>query len=326
MQLENGLDTIEQGSLNWRLLLNSNFSKLDSGRWIAILEGNLPISHIANRFFYTTDTNKIYYDDGTNYTSVNDFSEFLLLADTPASYLNQAGKTLVVNPGEDALVFEELVKDFLQLSDTPAGYEGNEGKLVSVKTDGTGLEFIASAVNINEFTDLNDTPIDYIDNSEQVVFVKPDESGLDFANVIDLGEITGSSTVGNIIGAKTSVQYTGISNTDLSEKTIFVNGILDNNLNIDIETTMFLSGEIVFSDIDNNGQSASQELKITLYKDTNGILFIKHQTLSVIWADAPMETCNVEFFNDNDILKLKVIGNGSGGVGVVCNFNINYIS
>ena len=52
---------------------------------------------------------------------------------------------------------DQIPDDFLDLIDTPGTYSGSEGYVVSVKDDGTGLEFVeagtlASGIEYREFT------------------------------------------------------------------------------------------------------------------------------------------------------------------------------
>ncbi|AXQ69197.1 tail protein [Caulobacter phage CcrBL9] len=69
---------------------------------------------------------------------------------------------------------------FLNLNDTPTTYVGNVGKLVAVKGDGTGLEFVSSAANVNSFVDLDDTPGSYSGAPNRTVKVNGAASALVF--------------------------------------------------------------------------------------------------------------------------------------------------
>ncbi|AXQ69750.1 tail protein [Caulobacter phage CcrSC] len=69
---------------------------------------------------------------------------------------------------------------FLNLNDTPNTYVANVGKLVAVKGDGTGLEFVSSAANVNSFVDLDDTPGSYSGAPNRTVKVNGSASALVF--------------------------------------------------------------------------------------------------------------------------------------------------
>jgi hypothetical protein len=52
-----------------------------------------------------------------------------------------------------------LALAFSQLSAISLGaYASNATKLLAVKADGSGLEWVSSAANVNSFIDLNDVP------------------------------------------------------------------------------------------------------------------------------------------------------------------------
>lgn len=97
-------------------------------------------------------------------------SSFTVLGDTPADYVDQAGKLVSVNATETALEFidattslpvggavgqvltktgeadyaaswGDVVTTFSALSDTPSSYTGKGGKFVMVNTSATGLEY-----------------------------------------------------------------------------------------------------------------------------------------------------------------------------------------
>lgn len=187
--LEHGLNTIEQGSTNFRLLLNSNFSKLDKNRWNKITnDGDLPSVHKTDRFFYVTSNKKIYFDNGTTYDLVynpNDTGSVSLLdlTDIPDSYVDQAGKMLIVNLTENGMEFVDVptvIESFLGLSDTPNSFIGQAGKIVTVNALENALEFLDMPTSIDTFLGLTDTPIDYTGQGGKVVSVKSDASGLEF--------------------------------------------------------------------------------------------------------------------------------------------------
>jgi hypothetical protein len=74
---------------------------------------------------------------------------FLLLTDTPITYVDQAGKGIVVNSDETGLEFSATtggVATFLLLTDTPDSYVGQAAKVVQVNAAETGLEFVNPVV------------------------------------------------------------------------------------------------------------------------------------------------------------------------------------
>ena len=106
----------------------------------------------------------------------------LELTDTPASYVGQQGKVLVVNPTEDGMVFEAATSgNFLALSDTPVTYGGNATKLAVVTADETALEFIDNAL-----IRLIDTPSSYTGASEQLLRVNTGATGVEFIDRSDI--------------------------------------------------------------------------------------------------------------------------------------------
>ena len=117
-------------------------------------------------------------------------SSFTALTDTPADYVDQAGKLAAVNSTETGLEFidaptslpaggaagqvltknsategdagwEDAVSSFLGLSDTPDSYSAYVGKVVAVKADGSGLEFISPTSGSYTIVDLSSATTDY---------------------------------------------------------------------------------------------------------------------------------------------------------------------
>jgi len=105
----------------------------------------------------------------------------LELTDTPASYIGQQGKVLVVNPGENGMVFEAATAgNFLALSDTPESYGGKAGNIPLVNAGETALEFIANALIA-----LSDTPSAYAGASKRVLRVNTGETAVEFVTPND---------------------------------------------------------------------------------------------------------------------------------------------
>lgn len=74
-----------------------------------------------------------------------------------------------------------LVLAFSQLSDFPGAYSTHAGMLLAVKADGTGLEWVSSAANVNSFIDLNDVPSSYSGAANKTVKVNSGGTALIFA-------------------------------------------------------------------------------------------------------------------------------------------------
>ena len=68
--LNNGLKTIELGSINWRILFNDNMQKLDISVIQYVLYADLPNTFVGDRMFFVKDKGKFYYDDGTQLLEV----------------------------------------------------------------------------------------------------------------------------------------------------------------------------------------------------------------------------------------------------------------
>ena len=76
-----------------------------------------------------------------------DFSE---LGDTPDNYTGAAGQAVLVNPGEDGLVFGAAGAETLtELTDTPAGYGNNGQVLMTNGTDAATWEDAPSPIGID---------------------------------------------------------------------------------------------------------------------------------------------------------------------------------
>jgi len=78
--------------------------------------------------------------------AVLDDLSFLILPDTPSTYVGSAGQTLIVNPTEDALIYADYIDEFTELIDTPISYAGAAGQHLVVNTAETAVEFVAPPV------------------------------------------------------------------------------------------------------------------------------------------------------------------------------------
>ena len=124
---------------------------------------------------------------------------FIGLTDTPSSFT--ANKFVKVNSAGNALEFVDNpdtdTDTFTELTDTPANYTSQGGKVVRVKSDASGLEFVASSsvgTDTDTFTGLTDTPANYTNQGSKVVRVKSDATGLEFVDSSSVGENTDTFT------------------------------------------------------------------------------------------------------------------------------------
>ena len=81
-----------------------------------------------------------------------------------------------------ATIAEALSVGFLGLNDTPSSYTGQAGKLARVKTDLTGMEFVAPAALGISFTDLEGVPESLTNNAGKIVAVNDDSTALIFTD------------------------------------------------------------------------------------------------------------------------------------------------
>lgn len=144
--------------------------------------------------------------------------KFIELSDTPGGY--HPGKLVGYNLSGTALIPVEDRDEFLKLKDTPDSYTGSTKMGVTVKADGTGLDFspyltlntlkpnfdkldndiaqnqtqinalggrvgsLETTVNKGvSFTGLTDTPDSFAGSGGKVVSVKPDATGLQFSDL-----------------------------------------------------------------------------------------------------------------------------------------------
>lgn len=94
----------------------------------------------------------------------------------------------------------DMEHEFLHLVDAPTTYSGHEGECVTIKDDGSGLEFTSvSGVGIDTFKELNDTPDAYFEMAGYFLNVRSDETGLEFTTgsgvntILDHGLLQGLS-------------------------------------------------------------------------------------------------------------------------------------
>lgn len=112
---------------------------------------------------------------------------FTGLTDTPNSYAGQGGKLVRVKTDMSGIEFvapaDTGANSFTDLEDAPSGYVGFAGKLVAVNADSTGLEFVDRPAAA--FTELTDAPQTFTGQGGKAVFVNQDEDGLEFRSVAE---------------------------------------------------------------------------------------------------------------------------------------------
>jgi hypothetical protein len=138
-------------------------------------------------------------------TAAVDALTFLDLTDTISSYASQAGKIIVVNETENALVTREIATlladgTFLDLSDTPSNYTGNAGKAAIVNTAEDALEFgypDAKTVQGIEFdtTAPNDGDIPVFDAVEDKVIWQPPSTAASIAREVAFSGYSNSVSI-----------------------------------------------------------------------------------------------------------------------------------
>ncbi len=173
-------------------------------------------------------------------------SSFTVLTDTPANYVDQAGKLAAVNSTETGLEFvdpPEGAYAFTDLTDTPNTYTDQGGKLVKVNSGGTGLEF--GDAPASTFLALSDTPDSYSAYVGKVVAAKADGSGLEFVSptsgsytIVDLS----SATVDYALAPGEVAKITYSSATSVPLHIATVEGIYDLTIiNASVAVTDFSS-------------------------------------------------------------------------------------
>lgn len=144
------------------------------------------------------------------------------LADMPTSFTGQAGKALIVNPTEDAIVIGTAVgtgsgaSAFVDLTDAPSTYVGSVGKYPRVKSTADGIEFY--------------TPVHY-GNTEPVnpslgtVWVNEDNLDKTGATVL-LGGMTGALISEKILTSDSAtIAFTDLNSLTEGDYTLEVNAL-----------------------------------------------------------------------------------------------------
>lgn len=111
---------------------------------------------------------------------------FLQLNDTPSSYEEKEGFNVTVKEDGSGLEFTKSYKTFISLDDTPASYENNVNKVLVVNQKGDGIAFSnynPADINIENFTELGDVPNSYVNQKGKFPVVNDLESGLQFKDI-----------------------------------------------------------------------------------------------------------------------------------------------
>ena len=94
-------------------------------------------------------------------------TDFVDLADVPASYAGYAGYYLTVNAGESGVTYTTLPTlfgSFTDLSDTMTGYTGLSGYTLQINAQGTGITAVEAAYTLTGLTDTDNTVSAYTAN------------------------------------------------------------------------------------------------------------------------------------------------------------------
>lgn len=134
MLLNNGLSTIELGSINWRQVINQNFVKLDPNRIHTF--STTPTTFIEKRFIYNDVDSKFYYDDGTK---LNQIVYGTKLDISPVN----ANKYVAINATGDGITYknatEGLANEATQESSISLGMATNAENVVIVGKTESGI-------------------------------------------------------------------------------------------------------------------------------------------------------------------------------------------
>ena len=130
-------------------------------------------------------TDQILKWNGVNFVAADDIdtvlTSILQLQDTPSSYVGQAAKSLIINNGEDNVVFEDRMAT---LDDDTRWPEDNGTNGYVLSTDGTTFSWSQVVNPSSTFVGLTDTPPNYTGAANKVVLVDPVESGLEYRTVL----------------------------------------------------------------------------------------------------------------------------------------------
>lgn len=125
-------------------------------------------------------------NDGLEFVELPEISSNLIdLTDTPDAF-GTAGQVLVVNETLDGMVFADQVDTFAALTDTPE--LGTAGQVLAVSGDGLSLEFVTVEPPVSSVLELSDTPEAY-GTPGQVLGVNGTGDGIEYIDVKSLSAI-----------------------------------------------------------------------------------------------------------------------------------------
>lgn len=167
MLLNNGLLTIELGSINWRQVINQNFVYLDNNRiFVVNTTAELPTSNFkANRFFYNKKEKNLWFDSGTALVKLSGGAEIDLV--------NNANKFIKVNETGTALEYTTINSLVNEASGTNAisiGETTTSSSSVNIgkTTSGTTRSFATESINIGTNSSTNVKGSISIGNNSQI--------------------------------------------------------------------------------------------------------------------------------------------------------------
>ena len=171
---------------------------------------------------YAPDHIEIIYN-GQVLTSPSDFTE-TGLKEITFVYLKPTDITALTANYETGDC-DGIVPTFLRLEDTPANYVSQANKIVVVKADETGLTFIDQAEGLTNFIELTDTPTTYSGFENHYVKVNQDGSALNF--VLPEGEVQeGIENIPNGVSS-TAVSFDHRFDSDLYVLTVSMENKVD---------------------------------------------------------------------------------------------------
>jgi len=260
--LANGLQTIELGSINWRLIFNSNMQILDLSVFQVVLESELPTSNFINgRIFLTSDSNNIYFDNGSGIKNITGNrtvvgleadkttgsvdTEFYFATDTGALYYNDNGTFINagggIKNGLDADKLTETIDEQIYYAtDTQTLYYNSAGTMIDInKQIKVGLDADKLTKTIDgQFYFATDTGSFYYNSNNTMVEVGGG-GGSSFDPLSVNSNIVPDTTNSRLLGSNSkqwSITYTGnvFSNAALyiNSPNSFLNLMAKNGVNI----------------------------------------------------------------------------------------------
>ena len=165
MLLTHNLSTIELGSISWRQVINQNFVYLDNNRiFIVNTDVDLPNSNFkANRFFYSIDSKKLFFDNGTLIVELSGGSSGLDI-----DYAANADKFIKINAAGTTLEFIDKTLILEEIGGTFIDITNNANKYLKVNSAGTALEYVTINALVNNSTKSQTIAITKLDSMNEV--------------------------------------------------------------------------------------------------------------------------------------------------------------